>query len=152
MSKHSGEKTLLQIFKNIKDVGDYLISLINSKQQPFKVSGVADFTTSTVTNLSPTFAEIAEAYERGDHVFIELDTSQMGAPGHRVQVNVTSFLPEIYMTFETIVNLDGGNGSAHVMGVIEADGSSSFNFVPLVQSSQLGNINAILDNINGEVI
>lgn len=150
MSKHSGENTLLQIFSNIKSKVDYLKGLIDAKQQPFNITAVCDFTNGVLTDVSCTFDELTGAYERGDHVFLDVDISQR-ISGQRVLIALVSFLSGTYAAFEQVMSMPDGN-SYHVSGMIFPDGGSNVQLMPLVQSGQLGDIDTILDNINGEVI
>ena len=142
MSKHSGENTLLQIFNNIKAKVDYLVGLINAKQEPFIITATADFQSGVLTNVSHTFAEITDAYERGDHIFLDLDASQMD-PGLKVIIALVSFVPEQHAMFEQIMYV---NGSTHVTGMILADGSSNFSFTLLVPQTSTGGLTFIVSD------
>jgi hypothetical protein len=84
MSKHSGENTLLQVFRNIKETVNDLKDLINSKQEMFKITAIVDFTSRVLTYTSCTFTEIAEAHARGNHVILDVDIGQMMPNGRAI--------------------------------------------------------------------
>ena len=129
------------------------VSSVNGKTgvvtipEPFKITATADFANSALTDVSKTFAEISTAYVRGDHIFIELDISQM-MPGWKTTVPLTTF-SENEIIFTNIVY----TGSP-MMGYcrLTSDGSSYVTMMPLASQSDIEDINSALDAINGEVI
>lgn len=111
---------------------------LSEVEKPFVITATADFQNMVLTNVLPTFDEITEAYKRKDHIFLDLDISQT-MPGQHFQVNLTSISDSAF-TFETIVNLNNGGQSAHIMGHIKEKGVSSFRMINLVQSTQIGGL------------
>lgn len=109
---------------------------IAKKQEPFMITAIADFANSVLMEVSHTFAEIAEAYERGDHIYIECDISQM-AEGRKVLLNLVIFQPGDYVAFENVIS---GNGYLHIRGDISADNENSFTVTDLVPQEQINNL------------
>jgi hypothetical protein len=102
---------------------------ISECEKPFVVTATADFVSNVLTGLSHTFTQISEAYNRGDHVYLDIDISQ-ALPGHHVLLNLTIFLPGQYMYFDLMCTLDT---STHISAQIIADGSSAFSYIPLTR-------------------
>ena len=84
-----------------------------------------------------TFAEITSAYNRKDHIFLEVEASQLGLG--RLQINLNLFTESVLM-FETIVNLDGGEKSARLSAYIYPESGGSFEIAELVQRTQIGGL------------
>lgn len=102
---------------------------ISECEKPFVVYATADFVSGVLTGLTKTFAQISEAYNRGDHVYLDIDIGQAeGLEGHHILLNLALFLPEQYMCFELICTLET---STHISVRLLADGSSAFNYIPL---------------------
>ena len=114
--------------------------------KPFPVKAVLDFENMSLYELSASFEEIEEAYNRGASVYLELDISQAIA-GQRVFVNLVSFLSGNYAVFEGIMSMDE-NTSVQVSGYIMADGSSSVVMNELVRSTRLNGLSfAVSDTV-----
>ena len=129
MAKHFGETSLIQLLTLVREKIDTLLDKIENKQEPFKITATADFVNGVLTNVSHTFAQIAEACERGDHVYIECDISQMAA-GRKVLLNLVVLQPGAYVVFENVIS---GNGHLHIRGDINSDNTNSFSkFSPFV--------------------
>lgn len=131
MSKHSGENTLLQLIRNIKDTYDHLKTLINAKQQPYIVTADLDMSGGgSLNKVSRTVDEIREAFDRGDHVILQADMSQM-MPG------LTGSMPLCaMMEGEAVFTLISYVAAPilFVMG-IRADRSSYVMMIPLADAS-----------------
>ena len=131
MSRHSGENTLLQLIRNIKDAYDHLKTLVNAKQQPYIVTADLDMSGSgSLNNVSRTMDEILEAHKRGDHVLLQLDISSL-MPGLTAQVALTT-VSEDEASF--ILNTYMGVPYLFAMG-LRADGSSYVLMIPLAEAS-----------------
>ena len=142
MSKQLGETSLIQLLTLVKNKIDTLLDKIEKKQQPFVVTATVDFANMVLTNLSCTFAEITEAYNRGDHIFLDLDISQM-MPGQTLLISLISFHPELYAIFEAVVSLEQGQ-SAHVSAVLNAEGTSYVSVSNLANGAEIENTKQML--------
>lgn len=106
-----------------------VIKSVSECEKPFVVTATADFGNSVLTGLSKTFAQISEAYNRGDHIYLDIDISQ-ALEGHHILLNLATYLPEEYMYFELMCTL---GTSTHISAQILADGSSAFSYIPLAR-------------------
>lgn len=118
-------------------------------QKPFIVTATADFVNGVMTNVSHTFAQIEEAYNRGDHIFFDVDISQLNS-GQKMLINLSSYTPNDSFFIEHTAR--SGTDVILIYGKVFTDNSNFFRMTPLVQQEQLGDINSILDTINGEVV
>lgn len=130
MSKHSGENTLLQIFRNIQETVNGLKELINAKQQPYIITADVDLATGTLINVSKSFEEIRKAFYRGDHVILQMDMSQMmpgligSLPLSAMMEGEASFVMVSYLSAPTLFLIGiQATGSASLMMVELADAS-----------------------------
>ena len=148
MAKHFGETSLIQLLTLVREKIDTLLDKIENKQEPFKITATADFVNGVLTNVSHTFAQIMEACERGDHVYIECDISQLAA-GRKVLLNLDILQPGDYVVFENVIS---GNGYLHVRGYINSDNTNVFITVELALQSQLNdltfNVSSAIPTIN----
>lgn len=104
-------------------------------EKPFVITGTADLLNNTVTNVGKTFAEIEEANERNDHIFLDLDVSQV-IPGQRCFANLVSFLSGAYAIFEAVISISGSE-SRHLAITFNASGIIDVSMVTLARESQL---------------
>lgn len=142
MAKHMGETSLVQLLSLVKEKIDTLLNKIEEKQEPFKITAKADFVNGVLTNVSHTFAEIEEACERGDHVYIDCDISQL-ASGRKVLLNLVVLQPGDYVVFENVISI---NGHAHIRGDINAENENSFTMTDLVPKDQISNLRFVVSS------
>lgn len=114
-----------------------LLEELAKKQEPFKITATANFDTGMLTVMeSGIFYKITEAYERGDHIYIDCDIGQ-AYPGRRVLLNLTVFQPGYFAAFENVIT-SAGNCSL-ITGMIDIDGTNYFTLANLVPQSQISN-------------
>lgn len=117
---------------------------LSERQKPFVITAAGDFQKNILTNVSHTFEEISEAYERGDHIYIDVDINQFIA-GQRCLISLVSFLPSQYVGFEQIISADA---SIHLTAFLFADGSSNIEFTSLATQTQTGGLSfAVSDTV-----
>lgn len=95
-------------------------------QKPFMVTATADFVNGVLTNLSSTFDKIVEAYNRGDHIFLEVDISQLNGYQfvQKVLVNLTVYIDGSQILFEQIIQ--NHSDIVLISGIIYSDNSTAF--------------------------
>lgn len=111
---------------------------------PFIIKAYADFLAYKLTNVTDkagntiTFAEIEEAYNRGDHIIIDIDIEQI-APRQRLLANLTVFRSNMVAVFDqTMMDADGS--VIFVRGLIYYDNTTGFTSNELVTQSQLNGL------------
>lgn len=113
----------------------------------FTVTATVNFIDMCLTDISHTYAEIKAAYDEGKHVVLNADIGQISPNGKATiplvaaDDNGVSFYTVVYMGDVTNIGVD-----------ISVNNNSYVNMLPLVTQSHIGDINSILDAINGVVI
>ena len=106
-------------------------------QKPFIVRATADMLNGVLTNVSHTFAQIAEAYNRGDHIFLEVDISQL-ISGQKTLLNLSNYRADKYGIFEQTMQYNGT--VIFLVGEIRNNNSNYFNIRTLAEQTHLGGL------------
>lgn len=101
-------------------------------QKPFIVTATADLIHVVLMNISHTFAEIAEAYNRGDRIFLEVDISTL-IPNEKILVNLTGVSPSTFV-FDQVIYAEQ---CVLMKGYICSDDTTKLALYPLVTGEQL---------------
>ena len=112
----------------------------------FIIDAVADFANKCLTNVSRSFDEIKAAYERNEHIVLNVNIEQLIPKGNATLPLV--LIDNENAAFSTVVYMDG---AVNILTGIRIDGTYIL-INPLVGQAQIDEINANLDYINGEVI
>lgn len=113
----------------------------------FTVTATVDFINMCLTDISHTYADIKAAHDEGKHVVLNADIGQISPNGNATiplvaaDDNGVSFYIVAYLGEVTNIGVD-----------ITVNNNSYVNMLPLVTQSHIGDINSILDVINGVVI
>lgn len=113
-------------------------------QKPFIVTATADFANGVMTNVSHTYTQIIEAYNRGDHIFVETDIGQM-VNGQKTLLNLSNYNSSVgKFIFEQVIRQ--APNVIFVTGVIKADNTNSFTIKYLVEQTQLDGLTFTVSN------
>ena len=145
MAKHFGEESLVQLLTLVKNKIDILLNKIEAKQERFIVTATGNLTeytsdysvSGTLTGLSHTFAQIEEAYLRGDNVSIDVDCSQINEGLHSL-LNLSLYQQGGEVGFAQIA--PDSSGGTLITAIIEANGGTQFTFETLAMQSQLNGL------------
>lgn len=112
----------------------------------FIIDAVADFANNCLTDVSHSFDEIKAAYERNEHIVINVNIEQLFPNGNATVPLV--MIDNEKAAFSTVVYIDS---AVNFYASIRSD-RTYLSINPLVGQEQIDAINASLDNINGVVI